>query len=69
MNPKETAEQLIDKIESGLMSSEKKACAIIVCEELITRLPNINETPPIHRKDEDEYFQYWYAVKRELNSL
>ena len=52
---------------SGLVSA--KFCAMVACDYLIDRLPNINETPPIHRKDESTYKQYWMGVKRKLDAF
>jgi hypothetical protein len=44
--------------------------AITVCEEVGSKLPNINETPPIHRKSERHYMQFWrYGVVSELKKL
>jgi hypothetical protein len=45
------AEKLLDKMN--------KEQAILYCEQLAEKLPNINDTPPIHRLTEDKYQQYW----------
>jgi hypothetical protein len=47
-----------------------KTLALKVCEELVKVLPNINETPPIHRKSIDSYFQfYMFRVTNEINKI
>lgn len=59
-------------LENGSPSIEllsAKFCAMVTCDYLIDILPNINETPPIHRKDEIMYQQYWMGVKRKLNAV
>ena len=77
MTPKEKAKQLYEKAENFIYTSNahfaeddcEKNCALMVVDELIERLPSINLVPPIDRRSEDNYLQYWVAVKRELNSL
>lgn len=47
-----------------------KQAALVCCEEIAKRLPNINETPPIYRNDDINYFQFWkFGVKRELQKI
>ena len=43
-----------------------KYCAKVACDYLIENTPNINLTPPIHRKKYREYSVYWMGVKREI---
>jgi hypothetical protein len=62
MTPKEKAEELVDKfnLPSGLMSIERKQCALIAVDEIICNI-------------EDDYmcteFQYWQEVKQEIEKL
>lgn len=54
----------------NLMSKMTKEQALFFCEELSKRLPNINNTPPIHRMSEDNYMQFWaLGVTSALKSL
>jgi hypothetical protein len=53
-----------------LVNKFGKILALEVCEELIKVLPNINETPPIHRKSIDNYYQfYMFRVTDEINKI
>ncbi len=62
MTPKEKAEELVDKfnLPSGLMSIERKQCALIAIDEVIDNI-------------EDDYMHYeldwWQEVKQEINKL
>lgn len=52
-----------------LLVKMNKEQAIYFCEQLAKKLPNINETPPIHRQSEDKYQQFWrFGVISALNS-
>lgn len=55
-----------------LLSIMSKKQALIFCEELARKLPNINDTPPIHRKSRENYMQFYMfgvpnAIKNILN--
>lgn len=75
------AELLIEKMldfipytkgRKGSFGSAKvsaKFCAINACDYLIHHLPNINDTPPIHRKSANSYSQYWRGVKFRLDLI
>ena len=79
MKPEEKAKELIEKFDfqvrdlDGEVSHTKEEsiqCALICVEEIIKLLPCINETPPIHRKSEENYIQFWkYGVKSEIQKL
>jgi len=73
MTPKEKAKELFDKYlyfddeYQGIEYAKKSA--LIAVNEIIPLLPNINDTPPIYRKKEYNYYQYWLSVKREIKDL
>jgi hypothetical protein len=79
MTPKEKAKELVDKYMninklklsdySVIYTPTAKQCALIAVDEIIILLPNINETPPIYRKSDGFYFQYWQEVKQEIEKL
>jgi hypothetical protein len=81
MTPKEKAEELINSYRIILMNEDtecgneilctsiSKHCALIAVDEIINLLPNINLIPPIQRKPDEFYFQYWHSVKREIELL
>ena len=76
MEPKEKAEKIISEISKVLegwkltdLKVKSKKIAFIRVNSLIETLPNINETPPIYRKSEEHYSQYWRAVKLHLERL
>lgn len=53
-----------------LLTKMNKEQAIYFCNRLAEKLPNINETPPIHRMAEDKYQQFWrFGVVSALNAL
>lgn len=52
-----------------LLSFMNKKQALIFCEEMAKHLPNINDTPPIHRKSRENYMQFYYnGVRLAINS-
>ena len=74
MKPEEKSKELIESfIQYTPVEFEYKhaiQCALICVEEIIKLLPCINETPPIHRKSEENYIQFWkYGVKSEIQKL
>jgi len=51
-----------------LLSIMDKKTALIFCEELAKKLPNINDTPPINRKHRSNYMQFYYnGVRNAIN--
>ena len=53
-----------------LLGKMSKETAILFCEQLAEKLPNINDTPPIYRQSEDKYQQFWrFGVASCLNDL
>jgi len=53
-----------------LLEKMNKEQAIFFCEQIADKLPNINDTPPIHRMNEDKYQQFWrFGVVSALNAL
>lgn len=50
---------------SALISA--KFCAMVACDYLIEKLPNINDTPPDFRNDVSTYSQYWREVKSKID--
>ncbi len=54
-------------VTNALISA--KFCAKVACDYLIDNLPNINETAPINRLEEQKYKQYWMGVKGELDKI
>ena len=53
-----------------LLSFMNKKQALIFCKEMAEHLPNINDTPPIHRKARETYMQfYMFGVSSAINSL
>ena len=82
MKPEEKAKELVDRFKgnktkkwsdpfiTAKYTDNSKQCALICVEEIIKLLPCINETPPIHRKSEENYIQFWkYGVKSEIQKL
>ena len=79
MTPKEKAKELRDKMYLKIPSVYDptglphypiaKKMALIAVDEIIDLLPNINLTPPIQRKSDEFYFQYWHNVKQEIEKL
>ena len=66
---KQIKEQQISEAKR-LLSKMNKEQAILFCKQLAEKLPNINETPPIHRQSEDKYQQFWrFGVISALNVL
>lgn len=52
-----------------LLIMDKKT-ALVFCEEMAKKLPNINDTPPIYRKSRENYMQFYYnGVISAINSL
>jgi hypothetical protein len=60
MTPKEKAIELVDKfnLPSGLMSIERKQCALITVSEIRDVIPMISEIQ-----------DYWIQVKNEIEKL
>jgi hypothetical protein len=53
-----------------LLSIMDKKTSLFFCEEMAKKLPNINDTPPIHRKPRENYMQFYYnGVRSAINSL
>jgi hypothetical protein len=76
MTPKEKAEKLVDRfnLPSGLMSIERKQCALIAVDEIWNYVAVIeqHETGDFAfggSFDGDEYFKYLQEVKQEIESL
>lgn len=71
MTPKEKAKELISRFDlpSGLMSIERKQCALIAVDEII------NSNPCIEDSDRGGNFQwasnsyFWQQVKNEIELL
>lgn len=61
MTPKEKAEELVNRfnLPSGLMSIERKQCALIAVDEILNLCWNGNKTA----------LNYWEQVKEEIESL
>ena len=73
MTPKEKAEDLYEKFIFPCWECDEfgraKECALIAVDEIIDLLPNINLTPPIQRRPDKFYFQYWVIVKQSIEKL
>ena len=72
MTPKEKAMQIFNRMCNSvdeLLPFDVKQCALIAVDEIIDLLPNINLIPPIQRKPDEFYFQYWHSVKQEIEKL
>lgn len=53
-----------------LLSIMDKKTALVFCEEMAKKLPNINDTPPIYRKTRENYMQFYHnGVRHAINSL
>jgi len=67
----EEQDRLQEKEEAKrLLSLMDKKTALIFCEELAKKLPNINDTPPVYRKSRENYMQFYYnGVRNEINKL
>ncbi len=65
MKPKEKAEELFQKfdLDTGLMSTERKQCAIIAVDELI-KLEQARLIVGSHN-----YYDYYVEVKNEIEKL
>ncbi len=63
MTPKEKAKELLDRFDlpSGLMSRERKQCALIAVDEIIKAMDNVMLPNP--------FKQYWNKVKQEIEAL
>lgn len=63
MTPKEKAKELVDRfnLPSGLMSIERKQCALIAVDEMLETLWDLD-------KNEFEN-NYWQRVKEEIINL
>lgn len=62
MEPKEKARELVDKFDlpTGLMSRERKQCALICVDEIIE-----NQYDIVSKGFDD----FWQQVKEEINKL
>jgi hypothetical protein len=73
MTPKDKARELFGKMYSHFRTRAEldicRQCALIAVDEIIDLLPNINLTPPIQRRPDEFYFQYWVIVKQEIEGL
>ena len=75
MTPKEKAKELVEKYaiwcwnETVCNYEVAKQCALIAVDEIIDLLPNINLIPPIQRRPDKFYLQYWVIVKQEIEKL
>jgi hypothetical protein len=71
MTEKEKAKDLVKKmlLDHDMPYYLAKECALIAVDEIIDLLPNINLIPPIQRKPDEFYFQYWHIVKQEIEKL
>lgn len=53
-----------------LLKMFTKEQALFFCEEMAKKLPNINDTPPIHRKPRENYMQFYHnGVRHAINNL
>lgn len=72
MTPREKAKELFDKYQDAGIQwyiDTTKKYVLIAVDEIVDLLPNINLIPPIERKPDEFYAQYWYSVKREIQLL
>lgn len=68
----DTARQIVIKMQfqsEPLMFEQAKQCALIAVDVIIDLLPNINLIPPIERRPDEFYAQYWLGVKRRIERL
>jgi hypothetical protein len=65
MTPKKKAEQLLEKfnLPTGLMSVERKQCALIAVDEIINQCWGYRDI------DVQKSFDYWQEVKQEIEKL
>ena len=77
MTPKKKAKYLVDKFDlpSGLMSIERKQCALIAVDEIL-KSPLTFDTEQVKYSDGSyarEYYEipnrYWTQVKQEIEKL
>jgi len=62
-------EKEMEEAKRLLLIMDKKT-ALLFCEEIAKKLPNINDTPPIHRKSRENYMQFYYnGVRNAINKL
>lgn len=54
-------QQRIEELEEAkrLLKILNKKQALFFCEEMAKKLPNINNTPPIHRIERKNYMQFY----------
>lgn len=66
MTPKEKAEELVDKfnLKSGLMSIERKQCALILCDEILSINYPFSSVENFYC-----HANYWNEVKQEIEKL
>lgn len=65
----EDQQKAIDEAKR-LLSLMSKKSALILCEELAKKLPNINDTPPIYRKPIENYMQfYMFRLPAAINEV
>tara|TARA_R110000803_G_C11905529_1_gene312596 strand:+ start:487 stop:693 length:207 start_codon:yes stop_codon:yes gene_type:complete len=64
MSKEETvAKELIDQLREHnpkLPETEILLIAAIFCVNTAKLLPSVNDTPPIHRKEDKYYSQFWH---------
>jgi len=71
-----TAQQIDEEEKQKAVSEAKRLIgifgesnALLFCEEMAKKMPNINDTPPIHRMPRENYMQfYMFAVPSEIKS-
>lgn len=71
MNTKEKAEELLKKFDlpTGLMSSERKECALIAANEIIEQWEYIDTYLANGMGTLNPNLKYWQEVITELNKL
>jgi hypothetical protein len=70
LEQEETNREKANAEAKRLLSIMDKKTALFFCEEMAKKLPNINDTPPIHRKPRENYMQFYYnEVRNAINSL
>ena len=69
MTPKEKAAELVNKFDlpSGLMSIERKQCALIAVDEIMYN--NLMEYPQRNMIYNPHKNDYWQEVKQEIEKL
>lgn len=68
---KNKAEEIVNKFLNMPTCESVKAAvyaASYMVNEIIPLLPDINQTPPIHRMPENQYKQYWMGVDKHIDN-